>query len=213
MHVTFSVCVSGERHRFPEPAVVVAGGAEPPEPAVPSPGLRLGVPAHQTAAAAGAQDGGGHWGPGAVLSTQGFPGGSLSYGISFAYLAPAPALSGAAFLPGAAGSGSFPSLTAAFAARVFEGSGVCLRSCFSDPCEHVSHRQLGRKRVGVLGLRGNMVKGFLTICVLLPRILWVVTVHVVGSPLSKILTGFMLWEASDSSCIFCLTGLEFWWHW
>lgn len=74
---------------------------------------------------------------------------------------------------------------------------------------HVSHRELGRKRVGVLGLRDNMVNGFLTICVLLPRITWVVTVHVVGSPLSKILTGFILWEDTDSSCTFCLTGLEF----
>lgn len=80
----------------------------------------------------------------------------------------------------------------AFAAQVFEGSGVCLGCCFSDLCVHVSHRELGRKRVGVLGLRDNMVNGFLTICVLLPRITWVVTVHVVGSPLSKILTGFIL---------------------
>lgn len=54
--------MSGERHWYPDAAVAVASGTEPPEPAVPSPGLRLRLPAHQTAAAAGAQDGGGHGG-------------------------------------------------------------------------------------------------------------------------------------------------------
>lgn len=207
--MTVFLCVSGERHRYPEPAVAVASGAEPPQPAVPSPGLRLGVPAHQTAAAAGAQDGGGHWGS---AQQAGFPWGSLGqlclsgscsewFSLMLHFSRELQAV-----------EVSLPS-PAAFAAQVFEGSGVSLRCCFSDPCEHVSHRELGRKRVGVSGLRGNTVKGFLTICVLLPRIPWVVTVHVVGSPLSKILTGFMLWEATGSSCTFCLTGLEFWWHW
>lgn len=100
---------------------------------------------------------------------------------------------------------SLPSPTA-FAAQVFEGSGVCLRCCFSDPCEHVSHRELGRERVGVMGLRDNTINSFLTICVLLLRIPWVVTVHVVVSPLSKILTGFMLWEPGTHPALSALQG-------
>lgn len=67
--------------------------------------------------------------------------------------------------------------------------------------------------MGVLGLRDSMGNSFLTIYVLLSRIPWAVTVLVVGSPLSEILTGFMLWEVINSSCTLCLSGLEFWWHW
>lgn len=51
-----------------------------------------------------------------------------------------------------------------------------------------------------------MTNSFLTICVLLPRIPWVVTVPIVGSPLSKILTGFLLWESGVHPGLSALQG-------
>lgn len=65
---------------------------------------------------------------------------------------------------------------------------------------------MSRERVAVLGLRDNMTNSFLTICVLLPRIPWVVTVPIVGSPLSKILTGFLLWESGVHPGLSALQG-------
>lgn len=51
-----------------------------------------------------------------------------------------------------------------------------------------------------------MGNSFLTICVLLSRIPWAVTVLVVGSPLSKILTGFMLWKSSIHPALCAFQG-------